>query len=169
LKTKLLKISRINYNRVKREYYLKKERLHYFVSAASVDATDKASPANMAVNMAACAKGGFLYVARSNRKKTERKKKYKINSYLFNVICKFPRRYLYNFIKAGGREVEQKYNTMFFQLSTARFLSNKILRAYYRHLSAKTLSRVGENLSAGIPSGHKQNANQGNKNEVVKS
>jgi hypothetical protein len=95
------------------------------------------------------------------------KKKYKINSYLFNIICKFPRRYVYNFIR--GREVSQKYHTMFFHLTAARLLSNKMLRAYYRHLSAKALRNIcnesrTRRQRGRIPSGTKHVT----KNEIVK-
>lgn len=56
------------------------------------------------------------------------KKKYKIQSYLFNVIFKFPRKYVYRFL---GKDILRRYYTMPFRPSLSRFISTKVLRSYY--------------------------------------
>jgi hypothetical protein len=69
---------------------------------------------------------------------TARKTKYSINSYLLNVVSKFPRRYAYHFL---GKEKFRKYCTMPFRLSMSRFLANKLAKSYYTGISAKAFLR----------------------------
>ncbi len=74
------------------------------------------------------------------------KKKYKIHSHSSNVICKFPRKYVYH---SFGKDILRKYYTMPFRLNISRFISNKVLRSYYRTLSHKALLNLCQKASRG--------------------
>ena len=68
-----------------------------------------------------------------------KKNKYQLNSYLFKLICKLPRKYISNFL---GKEILRKYSTIPLKLSITRFILNKILKGYYQNLSHKALSNL---------------------------
>lgn len=72
---------------------------------------------------------------------TAKKIKYSINSYLLNVVSKFPRKYAYHFL---GKEKLRKYYTMPFRLSMSRFLANRLARSYYMCISAKALEKMAK-------------------------
>ncbi len=80
------------------------------------------------------------------------KKKYKIHPYLFNVICKFPRKYVYH---SFGKDILRKYYTMPFRLNTSRFISNKVSRSYYSSISHKAslnlCQKAAKGRSIGLP------------------
>lgn len=99
--------SGIGRDRLKRQYYLKKERLQASYEAKQI----------------------------KNTEFSIKKKKYKIGSYLFGVICKFPRKYIYHSL---GKDIMRKWYTMPFRLSMARFVGNRFLKTYY----GKGLSRT---------------------------
>jgi hypothetical protein len=71
--------SGIGRDRLKRQYYLKKERLQAFYEAKKMRS--------------------------KNTEFSIKKKKYKIGSYLFGVICKFPRKYIYHSL---GKDIMRK-------------------------------------------------------------
>lgn len=73
-----------------------------------------------------------------------KKKKYKLESYLFNVICKFPRKYVYHTL---GKEFLRRYYTMPFRLSLTRTINDRFLKTYYKNLNSKALSNLA--LAAG--------------------
>lgn len=54
------------------------------------------------------------------------KRKYKIQSHLYNVIPKSPRKYIYRFL---GKDILRRYYTMPFRPSMSRFISTKVLRS----------------------------------------
>lgn len=68
-----------------------------------------------------------------------KKKKYKLESYLFNVICKFPRKYVYHTL---GKEFLRRYYTMPFRLSLTRTINDRFLKTYYKNLNSKALSNL---------------------------
>ena len=72
-----------------------------------------------------------------------KKKKYKINSYLFNVVCKFPRKYASNFL---GKEIMRTYYTIPSKLSMTRFLAGKVLKQHYRNLSTNTFDNLAKSV-----------------------
>lgn len=81
---------------------------------------------------------------------TAKKIKYSINSYLLNVVSKFPRKYAYHFL---GKEKLRKYYTMPFRLSMSRFLANRLARSYYMCISAKALEKMAKHAPSGGPLG----------------
>jgi len=136
---------RASYNRIKHKYFLKKEKLGFFDVAGYSAKTprDQASSGNYLSRTIGTSqeKGGY-----QRDQIRLAKKKYKIHSYLFNVICKFPRKYVYHFF---GKDILRKYYTMPFRLNISRFISNKVLRSYYRTLSHKALLNLCQKASRG--------------------
>ncbi len=105
---------------------------------------------------------------------TAKKIKYSINSYLLNVVSKFPRKYAYHFL---GKEKLRKYYTMPFRLSMSRFLANRLARSYYMCISAKALEKMAKQAppsggprAAGAPRGRMggHNMNEKAKNFLLR-
>lgn len=61
-----------------------------------------------------------------------KKKKYKLNSYLFNILCKYPR-YKNNIL--FNKNIIIQNNTIPYRLSLSRFIGNKIIYSYYNNLT----------------------------------
>jgi ribosomal protein S4 len=166
-KKKIIFFSGLNYNKIRRRSILKTDRLKFYeqnptnISTTIINRrknNDNAS--NLLVqNENTNETNVTTIVSNSQTKNTSasgtkrelsslfvaiKKKKYKLNSYLFNVICKLPRKYIQNFV---GKEILRKYYTMPLKLSMTRFTINKILRGYYKHLSYKALSNLSRNKS----------------------
>jgi len=66
------------------------------------------------------------------------KKKGGVLSYLFMVTCRFPRKYVYQYL---GRETFRRYYTMPFRLSMSRFVSYLTFKGYYGPKCARALTR----------------------------
>lgn len=67
------------------------------------------------------------------------RRKYLISSYLYNVVCKFPRKYGTWFL---GQEVLRKYYSLPAAPSKTRFIAAKVIREHYRTLSRNTLTAL---------------------------
>jgi hypothetical protein len=63
------------------------------------------------------------------------KKKYKLNSFLFNILCQYTRNRGGSFL---GKDIIFRYNTIPYRLSLSRFIGNKILHSYYKNLNKKS-------------------------------
>ena len=72
------------------------------------------------------------------------KKKYKLNSFLFNILCQFSKSRLSSFL---GHEILFRYFTIPYRLSLSRFIGNKVLRSYYKNLDKSGLLRLHKKLS----------------------
>ena len=71
-----------------------------------------------------------------------KKKKYKIYSYLFNVVCKFPRKYLVCNGGASEESFRTYYTIPYKSFSYTRFLAGNLLKLHYRNLSSFALKRL---------------------------
>ena len=121
--------SGIGRDRSKRQYFLKKERLQSFYETVPFYRGDAGSKEDPDVTQKTPEENFYI-----------KKKKYKIGSYLFGVICKFPRKYLYHSL---GKDIVRKWYTMPFRLSMARFVGNRFLKTYYsKNLSHRALSNL---------------------------
>jgi hypothetical protein len=60
------------------------------------------------------------------------RKKYKINSFLFNILCQYSKNKIHNIL---GYDFIFKYKTIPYRLSLSYFLSNKILSSYYLNIN----------------------------------
>lgn len=67
------------------------------------------------------------------------KQKYTTHPHPSNIPCKYPRKYEYDFL---GKDRFRKYYTRPFRLSRSRFVSNRLLKAYYGNIGARTLGRI---------------------------
>lgn len=67
------------------------------------------------------------------------KKKGGVLSYLFTVICRFPRKYVYWLL---GRGTFRRYYTMPLRLSMSRFVSYLTFKGYYGPKCAQVLRRI---------------------------
>jgi hypothetical protein len=143
---KKLVVLRTNYNRLKHKYFLKKEKLGFY----EIEPLGSSLAPNSAQPRSQISASQFPRPVPAKLKATTpllvAKKKYKIHSYLFNVICKFPRKYVYHFF---GKDILRKYYTMPFRLNISRFISNKVLRSYYTNLSHKALLNLCQKASRG--------------------
>jgi ribosomal protein S4 len=97
------------------------------------------------------------------------KKKYRTGSYLFNVVCKFPRKYGYHFL---GKEIMRTYYTIPSKLSMTRFIAGKVLKEHYKNLSTSTLESLAKSVraqKAKVPGGAAplRNANQVAKKFII--
>ncbi len=146
---------RAGYNRLKHKYFLKKEKLGFYdieplwsslvqnrwspqlFDGLQSESLDLLKLTSKEESQEAVKSITALLVA---------KKKYKIHSYLFNVICKFPGKYVYHFF---GKDILRKYYTMPFRFNISRFISNKVLKGYYRNLSHKALLNLCQKASKG--------------------
>lgn len=72
------------------------------------------------------------------------KKKYKLNSFLFNMLCQFSRGRVNSLL---GQEILFRYYTIPYRLSLSRFIGNKVLRSYYKNLSKKSLLNLRKQIS----------------------
>lgn len=72
------------------------------------------------------------------------RKKYNINSYLYQVILRLSRKYDYYFL---GKEIFRQYYTSPFRVDMTRFIMNKILRGYYKNLSYKALLNIRKKIT----------------------
>lgn len=72
------------------------------------------------------------------------KKKYKLNSFLFNMLCQFSRGRVNSLL---GQEILFRYYTIPYRLSLSRFIGNKVLRSYYTNLSKKTFLSLRKRIS----------------------
>lgn len=72
------------------------------------------------------------------------KKKYKLNSFLFNMLCQFSRGRVNTLL---GQEILFRYYTIPYRLSLSRFIGNKVLRSYYINLSKKTFLSLRKSIS----------------------
>lgn len=77
---------------------------------------------------------------RLQRKKSQRRK-YLVGSYLFNVMCEFPRKYT---LKILGRDQKKTVYRMPLRLSVSRFAGAKFLKGYYNHLSRTALRKTAK-------------------------
>lgn len=148
---------RAGYNRIKHKYFLKKEKLGFFDVAGFSASGPRGGPPTAPTPRDPVSSGGRGLYETPAGAHQERggylrdkiklaKKKYKIHSYLSNVICKSPRKYVYHFF---GKDILRKYYTMPFRLNISRFISNKVLRSYYRTLSHKALLNLCQKASRG--------------------
>lgn len=161
---KKLSALRAGYNRLKHKFFLKKEKLSFYEieplwsslvqnrwspqpsdglrAQSASDPLRTPKPASTEESQG----GGAAKSMPTATALLVAKKKYKIHSYLFNVICKFPRKYVYH---SFGKEILRKYYTMPFRLNISRFISNKVSRGYYRSLSHKALLNLCQKASRG--------------------
>lgn len=72
------------------------------------------------------------------------KKKYKINSFLFNMLCQYSRGRIKTTL---GKEFFSRYYTVPYRLSLSRFISNKVLRSFYQNLSKKNLRNLRKKIT----------------------
>lgn len=72
------------------------------------------------------------------------KKKYKLNSFLFNLLCQYSRGRLKSIL---GKEYFSWYYTIPYKLSLSRFIGNKVLRSFYQNLSKKTLLNLHKKIT----------------------
>ena len=72
------------------------------------------------------------------------KKKYKLNSFLFNMLCHYSRGRLKI---VNGKEFFTWYYTVPYRLSLSRFIGNKVLRSFYQNLNKKTLLNLRKKIT----------------------
>ncbi len=136
---------RANYNRIKHKYFLKKEKLGFY----NITGYFPKTPHNQISSNNYLSKIIEINQEKRGYQKNQiklTKKKYKIHSYLSNVICKFPKKYVYHFF---GKDILRKYYTMPFKLNISQFISKKILKSYYKTLSHKALLNLCQKASKG--------------------
>ena len=114
-KKKVILLSGTNFNKNTRTFFLKNHKLKYY---------QVTTPNN-----------GPLHL---------KKKKYRVGSYIFKIICKLPRKYKQELV---GRQVLLKYSTMPLKPTMTRYTLHKILRGYYQNLSTKALYNLSRHKS----------------------
>jgi ribosomal protein S4 len=60
------------------------------------------------------------------------KKKYKINSFLFNILCQFSRNRTHSIL---GHDILLRFYTIPYRLSLSHFIGNKLLHSYYTNVN----------------------------------
>lgn len=116
----------LKYNGLKRQYFLGKDQSFFFNSMSLDNGRARDPHDNRPL---------FDDVSKFNITK----KKGGVLSYLFTVICRFPRKYVYRLL---NRETFRRYYTMPLRLSMSRFVSYLTFKGYYGPKCARILRKA---------------------------
>lgn len=168
----------IHFNYKKNEYFIKNIDTFYkkpmnLVNSETNSKTSLNSKEDVLLNSDEFKSNFFLKMKQQNKNHQENsnsrnswqkliKKKYKLNSFLFNLLCQYSRGRLKTIL---GKEFLSWYYTIPYKLSLSRFIGNKVLRSYYQNVSKKTLLNLHKKITKKAKRSHNLNVNYKSKSK----